>query len=60
MATDLEVSLLIYRMREPSSAKHPGAHPGVHGNLLPRKEENGREAEPGDVITACALVVAAS
>ena len=47
-------------MREPNSAKQPESHAGVRGNLLPEKEDNGREAEPCDVVTECALTVAAS
>ena len=53
-------SLLTYRMREPNSAKHPESHAGVSGNFLPRKEDNGREAEPGDATVECALMAATS
>ena len=56
----MEDSLLIYKVREPNSAKQPESHAGVRGNLLPEKEENGREAEPCDVMVECALMVAAS
>ena len=48
-ATDMEDSLLIYRMGEPNSAKQPESRAGVRGNLLPEKEDNGREVEPCDV-----------
>ena len=51
---------LIYKMSEPNSAKQSESHAGVRGNLLPKKEDNGRETEPGDVVMECALMVAAS
>ena len=47
-------------MREPNGAKQPESHAGDRGNLLPEKEDNRKEAEPGDVMVECALMVAAS
>ena len=47
-------------MREPNSTKQPESCAEVRGNLLPKKADDGWEAEPGDVAMECALMVAAS